>query len=486
MFRAAEPWTDAAHGTFLQFTTTPLGSAGWMERMRITPEGNVGLGTTTPGQKLSVAGTIESTTGGFKFPDGSVQTMAGTVGGLTGVTAGSGMVVTGGAPSPTVGLATGGVTDAHIASVAAGKITGSLPVAQVAGAATLGANTFAGTQTISGGNLALPATTGATVGVLNIGATNFLHAFGGATNTFVGGQAGGGFATTGGGNTGVGYQSLSANTTGGSSAAVGAYSLTANTTGGSNVAFGYASLTANIAGSTNAAVGTYSMGTNTSGSQNVALGYSSLYGNTIGGFNVALGVGSLSSNTTGGSNIAVGNYAGAGLTTGSDNIDIGNTGAAAEGNTIRIGTAGAQTRTFIAGISSTTTGTANAVAVLVDSNGQLGTYNSSRRFKDDIAEMDAASSALMKLRPVTFHYKSDQAPSGRTLQYGLIAEEVAEVYPGLVARSAEGQIETVLYQFLPPMLLNEYQKQQRTIDALRAQVEALADRLARLETRDRH
>jgi len=76
------------------------------------------------------------------------------------------------------------------------------------------------------------------------------------------------------------------------------------------------------------------------------------------------------------------------------------------------------------------------------------------------------------LRPVTFHYKTDQNPSGRTLQYGLIAEEVAEVYPGLVARSADGQIETVLYQFLPPMLLNEYQKQQRTIEALRAQVAA--------------
>jgi hypothetical protein len=70
----------------------------------------------------------------------------------------------------------------------------------------------------------------------------------------------------------------------------------------------------------------------------------------------------------------------------------------------------------------------------------------------------------MTLRPVTFHYKSDQNPSGRTLQYGLIAEEVAAVYPGLVARSADGQIETVLYQFLPPMLLNEYQKQQRTIE----------------------
>ncbi len=74
MFRAAEPWTDTAHGTYLQMTTTPLGSVGWLERLRIDPAGNVGIGTTTPTQKLSVAGIIESITGGFKFPDGSVTT----------------------------------------------------------------------------------------------------------------------------------------------------------------------------------------------------------------------------------------------------------------------------------------------------------------------------------------------------------------------------------------------------------------------------
>ena len=84
--------------------------------------------------------------------------------------------------------------------------------------------------------------------------------------------------------------------------------------------------------------------------------------------------------------------------------------------------------------------------------------------------MDAASSALMQLRPVTFHYKSDPNPTGRSLQYGLIAEEVADVYPSLVARSADGQIETVMYQFLPPMLLNEFQKQQRTIQAQAAEL----------------
>jgi hypothetical protein len=89
----------------------------------------------------------------------------------------------------------------------------------------------------------------------------------------------------------------------------------------------------------------------------------------------------------------------------------------------------------------------------------------------------------MNLRPVTFHYKSDQNPAGRTLQYGLIAEEVAEVYPGLVAHSADGRIETVMYQFLPPMLLNEVQKQQRTIEDLRAQVEELTRAVAALRDR---
>lgn len=94
--------------------------------------------------------------------------------------------------------------------------------------------------------------------------------------------------------------------------------------------------------------------------------------------------------------------------------------------------------------------------------------------------MDIGSSALMQLRPVTFHCRNDHSPSGPDLQYGLIAEEVAEVYPGLVARSADGRIETVKYQFLPPMLLNEFQKQQRTIEAQSARIAALEKQAAEL------
>ena len=152
------------------------------------------------------------------------------------------------------------------------------------------------------------------------------------------------------------------------------------------------------------------------------------------------------------------------------------------------GGGGLHTRFFVAGVRGVATGSANAVPVLIDGGGQLGTASSSRRYKDNIADMSVASSALMRLRPVTFHYKSDRDPAGRTLQYGLVAEEVAEVYPGLVAHSADGQIETVMYQFLPPMLLNEYQKQQRTIEAQAlelskqaAEINKQAERIAGLE-----
>lgn len=95
--------------------------------------------------------------------------------------------------------------------------------------------------------------------------------------------------------------------------------------------------------------------------------------------------------------------------------------------------------------------------------------------------MDTASNVLMKLRPVIFHYKSDRNSNGRTLQYGLIAEEVNEVAPSLVARNAQGEIEAVYYQHLTPMLLNEYQKQQRVIQAQAVELAKQTARVAALE-----
>lgn len=102
-------------------------------------------------------------------------------------------------------------------------------------------------------------------------------------------------------------------------------------------------------------------------------------------------------------NTAVGQATGLNLTTGSNNIDIKNVGVAGEASTIRIGGA-SQTKAFLAGVSGVTTAGA-AAPVLVDASGQLGTTSSSRRFKRAIRAIGGASDRLMRLRPVSFHYK---------------------------------------------------------------------------------
>src|SRR4030095_6004868 len=169
--------------------------------------------------------------------------------------------------------------------------------------------------------------------------------------------------------------------------------------------------------------------------------------------------------------------AGFNLTTGSDNIDIGALGATDEAETIRIGRPGIQKPTFIAGIRGVTTGVANAVPVLIDSAGQLGTMSSSLRFKKEIKPMDRASEVIITLKPVTFHYKSDKTD---TPQFGLIAEEVAKVNPDLVVRDKNGEIHTVRYEAVNAMLLNEFLKEHRvvqeqgaTIERQQKQIEAL-------------
>ena len=122
------------------------------------------------------------------------------------------------------------------------------------------------------------------------------------------------------------------------------------------------------------------------------------------------------------------------------------------------------------------------MTVVVDSNGNLGTISSSRRYKEDIQDMGDATNGLMHLRPVTFRYKKAFDDGSKPVQYGLIAEEVADVYPDLVARSADGQIETVKYQVLGSMLLNELQKQNTTIAAQKEQIRSLEERLAKVES----
>src|SRR5262249_13097778 len=190
---------------------------------------------------------------------------------------------------------------------------------------------------------------------------------------------------------------------------------------------------------------------NSTGQNNTADGFQALYSNTTGLSNTGVGLSALAHNTTGNYNIAVGASAGSNITTGSSNIEIGNAGAAGDTSTIRIGTS--QTATYIAGISGRAVTGAD---VVVDGMGKLGVVASSARYKRDIRDMGTTSNALMKLRPVTFRYKSDER--GAT-QYGLIAEEVQRVYPELVMFDADGKVETVRYSMLISMLLNELQKQ---------------------------
>ena len=271
--------------------------------------------------------------------------------------------------------------------------------------------------------------------------------------------------STGSFNSGFGDQALKQNTTGKDNVAVGVRALAANTTAAENVAVGVVSLLKNTVGFRNTAAGHAALSDNRSGDYNLGLGY--LAGSFI---------------TTGNNNIAVGSKAGTKITTGSNNIEIGNVGAAGDTAVIRLGRQGTQKKTFIAGIRGTTVSGATVVA---SASGQLGVQSSSRRYKQDIADMGVASDALLKLRPVTFHYKQADEAGERPLQYGLIAEEVAQVMPALVVRDEDGQPETVAYQTLSSLLLNEYQQQHRDMRALAAaardQQHAAQERLVRLE-----
>jgi hypothetical protein len=346
---------------------------------------------------------------------------------------------------------------------------------------TLHANTTGFINTATGRNALLSNTTGFfntatggaalasnTTGDSNTatGRTAMLSNTTGSRNTATGWSALGGFNNTGNANVATGAFALYSNTTGSFNAATGNTALSENTTGEVNTANGYAALLSNTTGSGNTANGFEALASNTTGNDNTASGPDALANNTTGEGNTANGVDALYSNTTGNNNVALGNSAGGALTTGDLNIDIGNEGVADEANTIRIGTSGDQTRTFIAGISGTAVAGA---AVKVNANGQLGVAPSSERFKAEIKPMDKASEAVLALKPVTFRYKHEVDPKGIP-QFGLVAEQVAKVNPDLVDRDGKGEIYTVRYEAVNAMLLNEFLKEHCTVQELEATV----------------
>jgi Chaperone of endosialidase len=270
--------------------------------------------------------------------------------------------------------------------------------------------------------------------------------------------------TIGQSNTAIGFDALVNNTTGFFNTAIGAETLLGNSTGDENTAVGAGALSFNATGSFNTASGNSALSVNETGNNNVANGFFALFTNTTGNSNTAIGTNALYYNTSGANNIALGKSAGANIT-GNDNIDIGHSGVAGEASTIRIGSNGIHTNTFIAGISGVTV--ADGVGVVIDARGQLGTLVSSARFKDEIKPMDKASETLFSLKPVSFRYKKELDPNAIP-QFGLVAEDVEKVNPDLVARDDQGKAYTVRYDAVNAMLLNEFLKEHRKVQELEA------------------
>jgi len=260
------------------------------------------------------------------------------------------------------------------------------------------------------------------------------------------------------GNTATGAAALFSNTSGFGNTANGSFALANNTTGINNTAVGREALSGDTTGSNNTAVGTGALISNTTSSNNTGVGREALLLNTTGESNVAIGRGALANSTTGDSNLALGIDAGNQVIKASNVITIGHTGADVSNTT------------WIGNVFGVTTQSGTTAPVIVSDTGQLGTVVSSERIKKDISTMEKTSEAILALRPVTFHYRTD---ARNTPQFGLVAEEVAKVNAALVLADKEGKPYTVRYDAVNAMLLNEFLKEHRKVEQLEKQIEAL-------------
>lgn len=296
-------------------------------------------------------------------------------------------------------------------------------------------------------------------------------------------------ASDAGGNTAGGTGALINNDEGQSNTAFGDHALHSNASvesafGEANSAFGSGTLRSNVIGPYNTASGVEALSSNTSGAFNTASGVLALRANTTGHYNTAAGVWALSAHTAGSyntaigyktltalisghRNTAIGSGAGALLKSGNNNIYLGSPGIAVESHTLRLGDG--QTRAFIKGVAGMPI---SGNTVVINRAGQLGVMLSSARYKQDIQPLAARESEkVSQLRPVTFHYKTE---ANGALQYGLIAEEVAQVYPELITRDEAGEISGVRYEALIPLLLKELQEQRQQIEVLAQQIQRQA------------
>jgi len=347
--------------------------------------------------------------------------------------------------------------------------------------------------------------------------------------------------TDGNQNTGVGYQALFSNVSGDHSTAIGGQALQANTTGNDNVGVGFQTLSHNTTGNGNTGMGYRTLAFNDIGDDNTAIGWNALYNNRMHGdentavgsqalfqnmasLNTAVGFEAMQLNTTNsfstavgyqalqnttsagtgstaiayqalsnatspsGDNTALGDTAGVGVTTGAGNIIIGGFGS---GNGGGITTASSMisiganpgndpSRCYIGciyGHIQPAVGT-DPDYVTINSSGRLGRANlSSRQYKHDIKPMDKASEQLYGLKPVTFRYLKEYDAT-QTIAFGLIAEDVAQVYPDLVGRNKKGQPESVRYEQINAMMLNEFLKEHKKVEEQQAGIAELKSTVA--------
>ena len=321
---------------------------------------------------------------------------------------------------------------------------------------------YPGGNTAEGQNALLSLTTGTyntAIGLFSLEANAEGH-----FNTGVG--AGTLLANTAQRNTAIGAGALLSNTKGVKNTANGAFALFNNNTGDSNTASGESTLFSNTAGFNNTAIGYNALLSNTTAGDNTGIGTTALFINSTGEFNTAIGSQALRNNVDGDSNTAIGDSAGFNIT-GSGNVCIGAgvNGVAGESNITRI-------RNVYETV-------ATERAVYVTSDNRIGTLASSNRYKEQIKPMEKASEAIHALRPVSFRYRKEVDPA-RSLSFGLIAEEVANVDPNLVTSDREGNPQTVRYEAINAMLLNEFLKEHRRVQEQRSTIATLKHELASL------